>query len=1330
MKRTHEKKPDQSMTSVKPTTLNLQTRPFASSQSDSSQTNEVTTSGLTQGKGTSSENLLEKLISTPISESSTTQIRRKPFHSLRFQRMAIQAKLSIGEPNDKYEQEADATASKVVQQINSPTQDQSVQREAMEEEEELQMKPISSIQREASMEEEDELQMKPISSIQREASMEEEDELQMKPISSIQREASMEEDELQMKSLVQRRENLGGGEASTDLESSIQSARGGGQSLDPNLQTKMGEAMGADFSAVKVHTDSQADQLNKSIQAKAFTTGQDVFFRQGAYEPSSRGGQELIAHELTHVVQQGSGGAKINRNSIKSQKEKIQKKTKPDQPDCAKKEVGVNVVEQKGNRSASRPSLQKSVAPISLTKNNSNMTIQRTYSALSPMSKARVDQQSEEKYASKTEEFEFKMAPKIMQNDKVNAVVDGLLARVKQIVDAWAKATGRDQAKTYEREFAWKGGDEYYGAFEMTAENIQEVFDDKSQPMRTKLKLVYNAVRNNNLAKWLKLAAIELDRKAKNKTPRDWKIKTATQSVINERDKSGKIKSFVKGGIEKEVVKTGFAKDSGLKNWMTDTQIGDFAKTAESEKKTTGSRSKRDVFGHDRFSDIVGWKTETAKANRERRAFASSGLSLDEQRTLTVEDVPDLTKAELELLYKRKGKDKPDKKELSKFKKDPKAKISWGQGGEFYNINLGSDSAKAASSVKARMEAGISGSTDLMLHAIQNLGLSDEDNMKGMRLALAGWMLANRDHSFYEVYKAAESYGVTFEIDKDDPGKEYESANNLSPMKPSDFADTLPENKFPSYFLSTAYKDILAGGLTEATKDQDTFKKALLAQGLSDTLLTSLDMRTTAELSRLSEVVAQQTIDSGDRMAKKNQSIRRIKLHNSFIYLGNELGADKAEAMLIALLKTHHSGKGLAAETNNKLNNLADAGVPRVILEALATAQIDQIEAVRKVVKEAPIDRTTGQLNLIEINKAVNKMKIDAGKREVIKSVLIQTYHGNKVLTEDQQYKANAARMMAGHEESGAKKLTTSQLDDLQAPTPKGGTKISDKDYWESQAAKGKLTGNLGIIANSFLTKANSTEKDRIRNAIYSQIFNNDHNSIEQFKEVEKDEGFSLAVTSYTDSSFIEREVLPPEAKEALTGLKGLHDKELGAIFQYTTALYKPIVNSANNFKTDDFGEGDLSKVQWGSPLGTLKYTGPMMQGISSGLAKLPVYSGKVYRLVTTSDPIMTKSENDRKKYAAQNYKPGKLEFANYPMSAAKSLNSQFSKTNYGDPGFSVVYEIDEVKSGRDIQFVSDKVNEEEVLFPPGSRLEVVSATHCNPNNDKDTHIWVKLREV
>ncbi|MCF4969137.1 eCIS core domain-containing protein [Nostoc sp. CMAA1605] len=108
---------------------------------------------------------------------------------------------------------------------------------------------------------------------------------------------------------IQRRGGLEGGEASTDLESAINSARSGGQPLDAGLQAKMSTAMGADFSGVRVHTDAQSDQLNRSIQAKAFTTGQDVFFRQGEYQPGSRGGQELIAHELTHVVQQNFGAS-------------------------------------------------------------------------------------------------------------------------------------------------------------------------------------------------------------------------------------------------------------------------------------------------------------------------------------------------------------------------------------------------------------------------------------------------------------------------------------------------------------------------------------------------------------------------------------------------------------------------------------------------------------------------------------------------------------------------------------------------------------------------------------------------------------------------------------------------------------------------------------------------------------------------------------------------------------------------------------------------------------------------------------------------------------
>ncbi|MCT7967805.1 DUF4157 domain-containing protein [Laspinema sp. D1] len=98
-----------------------------------------------------------------------------------------------------------------------------------------------------------------------------------------------------------------GGDVSSEWESELNRARGGGQPLSPSLREPMEREFGADFSGVRVHTGAKADGLAKSIQAKAFTKGQDVFFRQGAYESGSRGGQELMAHELTHVVQQNGG---------------------------------------------------------------------------------------------------------------------------------------------------------------------------------------------------------------------------------------------------------------------------------------------------------------------------------------------------------------------------------------------------------------------------------------------------------------------------------------------------------------------------------------------------------------------------------------------------------------------------------------------------------------------------------------------------------------------------------------------------------------------------------------------------------------------------------------------------------------------------------------------------------------------------------------------------------------------------------------------------------------------------------------------------------------
>ncbi|MDJ1178018.1 DUF4157 domain-containing protein [Roseofilum sp. BLCC_M91] len=212
----------------------------------------------------------------------------------------VQAKLTIGEPGDVHEQQADAVASQVVQEINQPESVSSEGVQTKEDDGSMGIPEQLGIQR--TEDEGDEVEMKPLdSAVQREG---DDEDVEMKPLdSAVQREGDDEDVEMKPQVGLQR-DGLGGGSATPAFEGELKQAKGGGKPLDPTLQTKMGEAMGADFSGVKVHTDPKSHDLSQSIQAKAFTTGQDVFFNEGQYKPSSPQGQELIAHELTHVVQQ------------------------------------------------------------------------------------------------------------------------------------------------------------------------------------------------------------------------------------------------------------------------------------------------------------------------------------------------------------------------------------------------------------------------------------------------------------------------------------------------------------------------------------------------------------------------------------------------------------------------------------------------------------------------------------------------------------------------------------------------------------------------------------------------------------------------------------------------------------------------------------------------------------------------------------------------------------------------------------------------------------------------------------------------------------------
>ena len=110
-----------------------------------------------------------------------------------------------------------------------------------------------------------------------------------------------------------RRSGDTAGALDASFEAGLVGSKGRGRALAPATQHRMARSFQSDFSAVRIHTDRPAIQLSQSIGARAFTHGRDIYFNRGEYQPESASGQHLLAHELTHVVQQtGRVQRKVN----------------------------------------------------------------------------------------------------------------------------------------------------------------------------------------------------------------------------------------------------------------------------------------------------------------------------------------------------------------------------------------------------------------------------------------------------------------------------------------------------------------------------------------------------------------------------------------------------------------------------------------------------------------------------------------------------------------------------------------------------------------------------------------------------------------------------------------------------------------------------------------------------------------------------------------------------------------------------------------------------------------------------------------------------------
>lgn len=290
--------------------------------------------------------------SSSTASKSATQVANQLFFTKAggggFFAPSVQMKMTVNKPGDKFEQEADKMADKVMRMpapAPTPGKDEKLQRVP---EEKLQKKEEEKIQKAALPEEK--VQKQADEKLQKAAAPEEkiqkaeDDKLQKAemPEEKVQKQADeklqkadapeekvqkAEDEKLQkatapeekiqkqadeklqkaaaQEEKLQRKGNHGTPAVSSDAQSSIRNKTTGGQPLSADVRSFMEPRFNADFSTIRVHTDQESASLNNQLSARAFTYQNHVFFSRDQYQPGSSEGKQLLAHELTHTIQQG-----------------------------------------------------------------------------------------------------------------------------------------------------------------------------------------------------------------------------------------------------------------------------------------------------------------------------------------------------------------------------------------------------------------------------------------------------------------------------------------------------------------------------------------------------------------------------------------------------------------------------------------------------------------------------------------------------------------------------------------------------------------------------------------------------------------------------------------------------------------------------------------------------------------------------------------------------------------------------------------------------------------------------------------------------------------
>ncbi|MEO0987543.1 MAG: DUF4157 domain-containing protein [Cyanobacteria bacterium J06639_14] len=272
--------------------------------------------------------------------------RHTPLAPLSLRAPGIQAKLTVNQPGDKYEVEANRMANRIV----SGSKETAVQTKTYTED--VQQKPIAAgitplVQKMAGPEE---------ASVQRMGQVEEgiqtqpdensiqmmegdEETIQQQCEACSQQETGLQK--MEEEEAVQTKSKAGVSEISAHTETGIKSRQGKGRMMDAQTKAEMEQGFGADFSHVNIHTDSSAVRMSEDMHAQAFTVGNDIFFNRSKYDPTSSKGKRLLAHELTHTIQQ-KGRVYKQESTEAKESDNFKQLKRPTQKQLLSKRKGIN----------------------------------------------------------------------------------------------------------------------------------------------------------------------------------------------------------------------------------------------------------------------------------------------------------------------------------------------------------------------------------------------------------------------------------------------------------------------------------------------------------------------------------------------------------------------------------------------------------------------------------------------------------------------------------------------------------------------------------------------------------------------------------------------------------------------------------------------------------------------------------------------------------------------------------------------------------------------------------------------------------------------------